>query len=186
MDDAQITIYTAGHGNRTAEEFTDLLGGFGIACLVDVRRFPGSRRHPHFAREALAESLAAVRIDYHWAGETLGGRRRVAPDSPHTALRCEGFRAYADHMMTPEFSASVRHLMALAARQPMALMCAERLPWRCHRFYLSDYLCTRGARVLHLLEADKFLAHRLSPHLRLAGNRLIYDVPASGQLSLEL
>ncbi len=101
-------VFTVGHGNRTREEFVALLHQAGITLLLDVRRYPGSRRHPHFAREALEHALPVVGIAYRWEGERLGGRRREGVDSPHTALRSASFRAYADHMRTPLFRAAYR------------------------------------------------------------------------------
>src|SRR5262249_55548266 len=126
-----VTVYTLGHSTRTAEELIALLQRHGIGGVADVRRYPASRRHPQFAREALQESLPAAGVRYDWL-PALGGRRPVRPDSPHVAWREAGFRGYADHMETPEFAEGLSVLLALAAERPTAIMCAEAVPWRCH------------------------------------------------------
>lgn len=180
------TLFTVGHGSRSLEEFLALLREAAIACLVDIRRFPGSRRHPYFGRESLEKVLPAAGIRYLFAGDALGGRRRARPDSCHTALRTAGFRAYADHMATAEFVSAADRLLELAAQTPTAVMCAERLPWRCHRYFLADYLLFRGARVRHLIAADQVREHRLHPLARIDEGRLIYDRQDSEQLELEL
>lgn len=168
-------LFTVGHGDRTAAEFLDLLGQAGIDLLVDVRRFPASRRHPHFARDALAGALAAAGIGYRWEGERLGGRRRESHPSQHTALHSASFRAYADHMRTSSFRSAVADLLALAEERTLVVMCAERLPWRCHRWFLADALLLAGAGVVHLLAPAQTREHRLSPLARAEGGELIYD-----------
>lgn len=181
-----LTIHTLGHGSRSWEEFVALLTDPGIRCLVDVRRFPRSRRYPHFSRENLEQALPAVHVRYIWGGERLGGRRKARRHSPHTAIRTEGFKAYADHMGTEIFRRGVESLLALAGKAPVAVMCAERLPWRCHRFLLSDFLLLTGTRVVHLIEAGKRQEHRLSPLARREGKALIYDRTSPEQLELNL
>lgn len=173
------TIFTIGHGNRALDEFLLLLRQSRIECLVDVRAYPASRRHPHFGREALALALASAAIDYRWEGPAMGGRRRPAADSPHAALRSASFRAYADHMMRAEFAAAVEQLVALGEQARVALMCAERLPWRCHRYLISDSLVARGVEVLHVISEDQTRAHVLSAGARKAGELLIYDAGAA-------
>jgi uncharacterized protein (DUF488 family) len=168
-------VYTLGHGNRTLEEFVALLRQAGITLLLDVRRYPGSRRHPHFARETLEHALPAAGIAYRWEGERLGGRRQEGANSPHTALRSASFRAYADHMRTPPFRAAIAEILAAAATGRPAVMCAERLPWRCHRWFIADALLLTGARVIHLIAADAQREHTLSPFARVEGGELIYD-----------
>jgi uncharacterized protein (DUF488 family) len=175
-----LTLYTVGHSTRPLEEFVALLAAQGVAGIADVRRFPASRRHPHFAREALAATLGDAHIAYDWLPE-LGGRRKPRPDSPHVAWRSAAFRAYADHMDTPEFVAGLNRLCALGATRPTALLCAEAVPWRCHRQLIADALVTRGHEVRHILTPVSPEAHRLSPHARLDGQHLVYD---RGQLSL--
>jgi len=169
------TIYTVGHGNRTSAELTELLREAHVARLVDVRAHPGSRRHPQFSRDALERNLAAAGIRYAWEGSALGGRRRPRPDSPHRALRNESFRAYADHMTTDEFIAAMARLIDDGAREVTAIMCAERLPWHCHRYLISDYLVVHGVSVTHLIATGSSRAHALHPVARLAGELLVYD-----------
>jgi len=168
-------LYTIGHGNRPLDEFTGLLQDFGIDCLVDVRAFPGSRRHPHFGRGELERSLPEAGIAYVWDGARLGGRRRPRADSPHVALRNASFRAYADHMETPQFHAGVEELLERAAREPVAIMCAERLPWQCHRYMISDYVVARGVAVRHIIDASAPKPHRVRDEARIVGDDLIYD-----------
>ncbi|NIQ55866.1 MAG: DUF488 family protein, partial [Gammaproteobacteria bacterium] len=142
------TIYTIGHSTRGADELIDLLREHGVTRLVDVRRFPTSRRHPHFSRDPLAAALEGVGIDYAHEGD-LGGYRTPRQDSPNTAWRARGFQAYADHMETEGFRAALERLEEAAERAPTAIMCAEAVPWRCHRQLIADALVARGHRVIH-------------------------------------
>lgn len=178
------TIYTIGHGNRTIEEFVALLKQAGIECLVDVRAYPASRRHPQFAREALESSLPAAGIRYVWEGKALGGRRKLAADSPHAALKSPGFRAYADHMATEEFRGGVERLIALARPARASVMCSERLPWECHRFLIADYLVAGGETVVHLVNTETIQEHRLNPVARRRDGKLFYDGDTQGELGL--
>ena len=164
-----MTIFSIGHGNRSFEELV-ALHACDVARLVDVRSFPGSRRHPHFGRESLARTLP---IEYVWLKD-LGGRRKPRADSPHTAWREEGFRAYADYMETPPFAAALAELMRLAQATPTAYLCAERLWWQCHRRLLSDTLAVRGVEVVHIFDAEKSEPHRLTEFLRVENGRLMY------------
>ena len=168
-------IYTIGHGNRPLEELTGLLQKFHVGRLIDVRAFPGSRRHPHFGRAELERSLPTAGIEYVWEGARLGGRRRPRPDSPHVALRNASFRAYADHMESAEFREGVERVVALAQDADVAIMCAERLPWQCHRYMISDYLAAHGVEVRHVIDAATPKAHALRAEARVAGDALIYD-----------
>jgi uncharacterized protein (DUF488 family) len=177
-------IYTIGHGNRSAKEFVGLLEGSGIGCIIDVRAYPASRRHPQFARAALEDSLARAGIRYVWEGQAMGGRRRPVKDSPHTALTSPGFRAYADHMMADEFQRALDRLAALARERPAAIMCAERLPWQCHRYLISDTLVARGFAVDHIVVPGQIRNHELSRLARIREGGLIYD--SSEQLGLGL
>jgi uncharacterized protein (DUF488 family) len=178
------TIVTIGHGNRSIEEFIGLLKDAGIECLVDVRAYPASRRHPQFARAALEQSLSEAGIRYMWEGKALGGRRKLAKDSPHAALKSPGFRAYADHMMTAEFRAGAQRLIERGRTARAAMMCAERQPSECHRSLISDYLVARGEQVSHLLEAGATESHCLNPLARLRNGELIYDGETQGELKL--
>jgi len=145
-----------------------------IAGIVDVRRFPASRRYPHFGRDALARALAETGRGYEWI-EALGGRRRAAPDSPHVAWRNESFRAYADHMDGQEFRTALDRLVALATERSTAVLCAEAVPWRCHRQLIADALVARGVDVRHVIGPEPAAPHRLSAFARLAGSRVVYD-----------
>ena len=171
----RVTFWTIGHGNRSIEEFLALLKEAEVACLVDVRAYPASRRHPQFAREALEQSLATAGIGYLWEGSALGGRRKPAKESPHVALRNPGFRAYADHMMSGEFGAAHERLVEIGRTRRTAVMCAERLPWQCHRFFISDYLTAHSMRVIHLVGPGAAREHRLNASARVCDGRLLYD-----------
>jgi uncharacterized protein (DUF488 family) len=183
-----MRLWSIGHSTRSLEELiTALRAHHIIEALADVRSFPRSARHPQFNEENLARELPRAGIAYCWLGKELGGyRKRTRPDSSHTALRSAGFRHYADHMETDEFKRGVEALLELAARQPTAYMCAERLWWRCHRSLLSDYLTAiRGVQVIHIHDEKKAEPHRLHRTVRVAAGRLVYDVGESTRLALE-
>jgi len=167
-------VFTVGHSTLALDDFLQLLRAHGIAGIADVRRYPASRRHPHFAREPLAGALAGAGIAYAWL-PGLGGRRRGRPDSPHVAWRSAAFRAYADHMETDEFRTELAGLLALAAARPTAIMCAEAVPWRCHRQLVSDALVARGVDVRHVTGAGPPTPHRLTSFARVEGDRVLYD-----------
>jgi uncharacterized protein (DUF488 family) len=179
------TIYTIGHGNRSQREFADLLQQWQITLLVDVRAYPGSRRHPQFGRAELEQSLPADGVGYIWEGKALGGRRRPRPDSPHRALRNDSFRAYADHMESDEFRAGIDRLLERASEQRLTIMCAERLPWQCHRFMIADYLVAQGVAVLHVIDASAPREHRLRQEARFTEGRLVYDAQTQSSLGLD-
>jgi uncharacterized protein (DUF488 family) len=169
-----MRIHTIGHSTRPLPEFLGLLHAHGIGRLVDVRRYPASRRHPHFAKDTLASALRTEHVDYRHE-QDLGGRRRGRRDSPHTAWRSAGFRAYADHMDTPAFGAALGRLMDLAREMPTAILCAEAVPWRCHRQLIADALVTRGVEVRHILGPGPTEQHSLHPAARVLGDgRLVY------------
>jgi uncharacterized protein (DUF488 family) len=177
-------IFTAGHSTRSLDELLALLGGQGLEALVDVRRYPGSRRHPQFSRDALAAGLAAAGIEYVHEPD-LGGRRTARPDSPHTAWRVEAFRGYADHMETPEFEAALERLIRRDAGPRTVILCAEAVPWRCHRRLISDALVARGVEVRHILGPGRAEPHELDANARvLPGGRLLYAGPAEDQRGL--
>lgn len=170
--DSGKTIHTIGHSTRTIDVFTELLRAHGIELLVDVRRFPASRRHPQFNREPLAESLNADGIGYLWRGD-LGGFRKPAADSVNTAWQVGAFRAYADFMLTAEFDGIAKELEALATARQAAFMCAEVLPWQCHRQLLADSFLVRGWSVRHIMD-DGCRAHKMPPFAKAEGTRIIY------------
>jgi uncharacterized protein (DUF488 family) len=142
-----------------------------IERLADIRRYPGSRRYPHFSREALARSLGDIGIEYVHVPE-LGGRREPRPDSPNTAWRNAQFRAYADHMGTDEFRVAVDAL--IANPKITVVMCAEAVPWKCHRHILSDDLLRRGVDVIHILGPGSTKVHAMNPNARVESGHLIY------------
>lgn len=171
-----LPSYTIGHSTRSIEELLLLLGQFAIATLADIRRYPGSRRFPQFSSAALAESVRAAGIGYRHLVE-LGGRRRSSGDSPNTAWRNESFRAYADYMATDTFHAAVDQLLALPG--PVAILCAEAVPWRCHRNLVSDELTRRGVEVLHILGPATARRHEMNAGAVERDGHLIY--PARGE-----
>jgi uncharacterized protein (DUF488 family) len=158
-----VAIFTIGHSTRTLDAFLTLLRRHGVRRLVDVRRYPGSRRHPHFSREQLAPALGDVGIEYIHAVD-LGGRRTPAPDSPNDAWRSASFRAYGDHMDTPSFQAWLDRLAGWADGADTAIMCAEAVHWNCHRQLIADALVARGIDVAHITDAPHTAPHTLSPH----------------------
>jgi uncharacterized protein (DUF488 family) len=173
---ADATLWTIGHSTRSLEEFLEVLAAHGLQAIADVRRFPGSKRHPHFAREALEHSLPAAGIEYLWIPQ-LGGRRRPRKDSPNTGWRNEAFRGYADHIDTPEFGQGYSLLVELAARQRTAMMCSELLWWRCHRSLVSDVLKARGYEVLHVAGVEPAKPHPWTAPARIVEGRLDYSEP---------
>ena len=170
------TIWTIGHSTRTLEELVTLLDAYQIETVADIRSFPGSRRYPHFAREALTESLPAHGIAYQWIPK-LGGRRRVRKDSPNTAWRNASFRAYADYLTTTEFAEGLAELLPLAAAQRTAMMCAEVVWWRCHRSIVSDVLKLRGIEVIHIIDAKHTTVHPYTSPARIVEGKLSYAGP---------
>ena len=170
------TLWTIGHSTHPLGEFLGLLESHGIAAIADVRRFPGSRRHPQFGAEALPLALAEEGIGYRWFPE-LGGRRRPRPDSPNAVWKNAAFRGYADYMQTAEFHAALDALLAFAAQRPTSLMCAEAPWWRCHRAMISDALKARGVRVLHVMGAGKVVEHPYTAPARVVGGDVTYAAP---------
>lgn len=158
-----------------------LLREHGVERLVDVRRYPASRRHPHFERRALAASLEVAGIAYRHE-PAMGGRRRGTDDSPNTAWRSAGFRAYADHLARAEFREAMARLEAEAREEPTAIMCAEIVPWRCHRQLIADALVARGYEVIHLIEPGKAEPHQLNESARTREDgTLVYPAPDEAQ-----
>ena len=165
-----MVLLTVGHGTATADELAERLLSAGVQLLVDVRRFPGSRRHPHLAREALELSLP---MDYRWE-ERLGGRRPLPPDSPDVAMRNVSFRGYAAWMRTADFRAALREVLAEPRRT--AVMCSESVWWRCHRRMVADAAALLHAvEVLHLMPDGRLTPHAPTSGVRVAGDELVYD-----------
>ena len=176
------TLYTIGHSTHAIDEFLAMLRAYSIDALVDVRTVPGSRRNPQFAQDSLRASLAGAGIEYrHMA--SLGGLRRAAADSVNTGWRNASFRGYADHMQTPEFARAVDELVAIARSARAAIMCAEAVPWRCHRSLIGDAALARGLHVVDIMSAKQSKPHELTAFARVDGTRITY--PAA-QASLPL
>jgi uncharacterized protein (DUF488 family) len=171
--DATRAIHTVGHSTRTIEHLLDLLRAHDIGLVIDVRRWPASRRHPQFHREALAESLTQAGLEYVWRGD-LGGFRKARPDSPNTGWKVGAFRAYADFMLTDEFQQIITEILHYADAKRAALMCAEALPWRCHRQLIADACLARGWQVRHIMD-NGCHAHALPPFARIGGAKIYYD-----------
>ncbi|HEV3163934.1 MAG TPA: DUF488 domain-containing protein [Isosphaeraceae bacterium] len=168
------TIWTIGHSTRSLADFVALLQDEKVMSVADVRRFPASRRHSHFSKEELAEGLRRGGIRYLHLGD-LGGRRSgLLAGSPNTGWRVEAFNAYADYMATPAFEASLAELTVEAEHQQTAIMCAEALPWRCHRRLIADALIVRGWSVIDIIGAGKVEPHQLTEFARVDGTRLTY------------
>lgn len=170
-------VFTVGHGSLSLEDFVGILSGAGVDLLVDIRRYPGSRRHPHFARASLAVSLPQHGVAYEWWGKSMGGRRTSgeAALERHGAWENDAFRAYASFMDGPEFQEGLRHLMEVSQESAVAIMCAETLWWRCHRRLVADALVARGRQVLHL-GLGKPQPHALTSFCRVEGSGLlVYD-----------
>lgn len=151
-------LRTIGHSDHPMEVFLELLATAGVEQVVDVRRFPGSRHNPQFGSEALAASLAAGGLGYEHL-PSLGGRRRPSPDSPHTGWRVAAFRGYADHLRTPEFAEGRAELERLARERPSAVMCAEAVPWRCHRRLIADVFVFAGWCVEDVMPDGRLVEH---------------------------
>ncbi len=169
------TLYTIGHSTRSLEELIAALRAHGVQLLVDIRSFPMSRKWPQFNRDNLERELPKSGIDYLWM-KALGGRRRkIRNDSPHTALRSQSFRNYADYMLTPEFHQAISELLRLAEGKTTAYMCAERVYFRCHRMMVSDYLAANGHTVLHIDGTGPARPHKLMDIARVVNGELIYN-----------
>jgi uncharacterized protein (DUF488 family) len=166
-------VWTIGHSTRSLEHFLELLEAHAIEAVADVRRFPGSRRWPHFAGEHLARALAARRLDYVWFPE-LGGRRQPRADSPNTAWRSVSFRGYADYMETEPFAEGLERLATLACGLRSAVMCAEALWWRCHRGLIADALRWSGFEVHHIQGLSSVGPHPYTSAARMERGRLSY------------
>jgi uncharacterized protein (DUF488 family) len=169
-------MFTIGHSTRELGEFVDLLHHHGVELLVDVRTIPASRRMPHFTKAALERSLAAESIRYLHLPE-LGGLRKPRPESVNTGLRNLGFRGYADYMQEVGFWTALENLEEMAAARPTAIMCAEAVPWRCHRSLLSDALAAKGVEVQHITGKSEPAMHTISPFALVDAGRITYPGP---------
>lgn len=190
-----LQLYTIGHSNLSFEVFVSLLKEFGIDLVADIRRYPSSRKFPHFNRPALRERLASEGIDYQWL-EALGGRRHSSKSAwgslagnekpPNIGLKSPGFRNYADYMTTEGFRSAVQTLLSAASKSRTAIMCAEKLYWKCHRRILSDYLVSQGIEVVHIIGPGASSSHKLSHYAVATQTGVIYPAsePSDGQKSL--
>jgi uncharacterized protein (DUF488 family) len=166
-------LLTVGHGTLDADAFAALVRGAGVERVVDVRRYPGSRRHPQYGRDELTQWLPAAGVAYWWEPE-LGGRRSALPASPNVGLRNASFRAYADYMRTPAFAAALERVFDLGGTT--AVMCAESVWWRCHRRLIADVaVLVRGVDVQHLGHDGRLTRHPPTPEARRDGELLVYD-----------
>jgi uncharacterized protein (DUF488 family) len=170
---ASTTIWTIGHSTRPIEEFLGLLAGSLIEVIADVRSFPGSRKYPQYGRKALAATLGAHAIGYHWL-PALGGRRRVLPDSQNTAWRNASFRGYADYMSSAEFAQGLAQLLEISSKVRTAITCSEAVWWRCHRSMIADALCVRGIEVVHIIDAKHSVVHPMTSPARVVRGALTY------------
>jgi len=176
-----LQLFTIGHSNRSFEEFLSLLKAFEIRVVADIRRYPSSRKFPHFNHEVLLQLLNKQNIRYIWL-EALGGRRYAGKNdkSPNTGIKSPGFRNYADYMTSDKFRAAVQELLSIAAGAQTAIMCAEKFYWKCHRRLLSDYLIAKAVEVKHILEPGRASEHKLTPYAVISDDGIVtYPSPAT-------
>jgi uncharacterized protein (DUF488 family) len=172
-------VFTIGHSTHPLEAFIQILQAHSVEKVADVRTMPRSRHNPQFNRETFPQSLKAAGIGYvHLPG--LGGWRAARADSLNQGWRTTGFRGFADYMQTPEFQENLAALIRLAEKELLALMCAETVPWRCHRSLIADALLIRGLRVEHIISLTQTQPHRLTPFARVQGRRLTYPAEGGG------
>jgi uncharacterized protein (DUF488 family) len=165
-------IYSVGHSTRSEEDFLALLRSFQIVQLADIRTLPGSKRHPQFNSQNLEPTLSKIGIGYLHLPKLGGLRKGLGPRSPNRGWRNASFRGYADHMLTAEFEEGLAELLALP--RPLAMMCAEAVPWRCHRSLVADALLVRGIVVSHIIGVSRASPHQLTSFARVEGDRLAY------------
>jgi uncharacterized protein (DUF488 family) len=171
----KLTILTIGHSTRTLDEFVELLEAYGVTLVVDVRTVPRSRHNPQFNKETLPSSLKKYGIKYIHMPD-IGGLRRPKHDSVNLAWRNNSFRGYADYMQTKEFTDNLLKIIALARESRLALMCAEALPWRCHRSLISDALVARHVKVEHIISATSLINHQLNETAHVEGTKITYPL----------
>jgi uncharacterized protein (DUF488 family) len=173
-----FSVYTVGHSTRTLDEFFSLLRAYGVDLVLDVRTVPCSRHNPQFNKENLSEVMKAQGLRYIHMPE-LGGLRRSSPDSVNLAWKNKSFRGYADYMQTREFAENLLKLVALARESCLAVMCAEAVPWRCHRSLISDALAARHVKVRHILNKTGCINHELTPFANVEGTKVTYPLFAT-------
>lgn len=172
-----MLLFTIGHSTKTFDEFYNLLKMHSIEILVDVRSFPNSKRNPQFNQVNLQKSLEERGIRYVWLGRELGGYRKkgLGEESPNKAWTSKGFRNYADHTLTEEFREGIEKILSLAEKQRVAIMCAEKFYWQCHRRIISDYLKIGGHQIIHILEKGEVIEHKLTSFAEVKDGRLVYS-----------
>ena len=171
----ELTILTIGHSTRTLDEFVELLKVYHVTLLVDVRSVPRSRHNPQFNKETLPSSLKLAGVKYVHMPE-IGGLRRPKPDSVNLAWRNNSFRGYADYMQTKDFTEQLMKIIALSRENCLAIMCAEALPWRCHRSLIADALVVRNIDVKHILSAENTISHKLTEWAHVEGTKITYPL----------
>jgi uncharacterized protein (DUF488 family) len=167
-------VLTVGHSTRTIDELIELLQAHGVTRLVDVRTIPRSSHNPQFNRDALPKSLAPTAYTHT---PELGGLRRARKDSPNTGWRNLSFRGFADYMLTAEFEQALHKLIEMAGRDRIAILCAEAVPWRCHRSLIADALAARGIPVEEVIGASRTQPHKITPFAKVEGTRVTYPAP---------
>lgn len=173
MKTARARIFTIGHSNHSFSEFVEMVESQKLKLLVDVRTIPKSRHNPQFGKDRLKRSLARHGIDYvHLEG--LGGLRHTTKESVNKGWRNSSFRGYADYMQTPEFSKSLQHLIALSKRKRLVIMCAEAVPWRCHRSLIADALSVYGYEVEDIFTKSSVRPHKLTAFAKVRGKKITY------------
>jgi uncharacterized protein (DUF488 family) len=174
-DESRCKVLTVGHSTRPIEVFIELLASHGVTQLIDVRTVPRSRHNPQFNEDVLPVSLVAANIGYvHASG--LGGFRPTTADSVNMGWRNLSFRGYADYMQTTDFAANLASVMELAHTDCVALMCAEAVPWRCHRSLVADALLVRGVAVCEIVSPKRLQAHKLTPFAQVRGEEITYPI----------
>jgi uncharacterized protein (DUF488 family) len=176
-------LFTVGHSTRTLDELVRICEAHGVHTIADVRRFPGSRRSPHFARNALEQSLPEHGVAYLWL-PALGGRRRRAAGARPSPWQVEAFAAYAEHMATAEFRDGFEALTALLAAHPTAIMCAEATPYRRHRRLISDWAALHGTEVVHLYDEHRTERHHVTPFARRTSDGVVYEAGPQQELPI--
>lgn len=177
-------VFTIGHSTRSLQDFIDLIDTYGIEIVVDVRTVPRSRRNPQFNRETFSVALRVAGIDYEHAPD-LGGFRRAGPASPNAGWRNASFRGYADYMQTATFVTTLERIVERAQSKRLVLMCAEAVPWRCHRSLIADALVVRGIRVEEILSAKRAQVHAVTSFARVDGTAITYPLHTENQLGTE-
>ncbi len=175
MKKKSFVIFTIGHGTKSIDEFVDLLKAYEVQRIVDVRTIPRSRHNPQFNKDILSKSLKKLHIGYiHIKG--LGGLRHAKKDSVNTAWRNASFRGYADYMQTEDFEKNIERLIKIAKQKNIAIMCAESVPWRCHRSLIADALQVRGIQVRHIMSRKSCKGHILTAWIKARGLKITYPL----------